>query len=271
MSDNPAPKSFPNVKLIMSEYNATTGKEIRALESLNFGRTFPNSYCTPTVIRMNVSNVTKIKNIRLGLIKCSYDVIASGTTNLDNSVTEGNFGIEKSQTIVNKIVLTSFFPGVNTTGTHSDLNNILVNNLTDNSSEYVYLNFKTSDSVNRGFIGYKWFFDFIGDNSVVSASTPSSFTIEAGGSSSIQNSGTTSIVFVSSFGDVATIKINEFYFVIKNDNGSFVWNFGATAEHTFSTIGEVFGSIAGNTTFNVIYDGSESGSPLFTVTNFAST
>jgi hypothetical protein len=268
MSDTPVAKPFSGVKLITTEYNAVTGSEIRVLESLNFGRTFPDSYCTPIVLKMNVSGVTKIKNIRLGLVKCSYDVISSGTINPDNSVTEGNFGIEKSQMLTNKTTLTSFFSGINTTDTHSDLNNILVNNLTDNSSEYVYLNLKTQDNVNRGFVGYKWFFDFIGNNSLLSAPATSSYTIENGGSLSVTATGTISVRFVSSFGDKATIIINGQSFVVKNNDGQLVWDFGGTGEHTFTTVGEKFNATAAGTTFNVIYDGT--GSLLFTLTDFAS-
>ena len=154
-------KPHAAVKVIMVQYDLETKEAIRTLESLNFDKTSPDLFSKPIVIKMNVSGATKIKNIRLGIVKASQEFIAGGSTNSDHSVTEGNFGIEHANTIIQKSSLSSFFPGINTTITPADENNILINNLTDNGSEYIYLNVRMLNSINRGYVGYKWFFDFI--------------------------------------------------------------------------------------------------------------
>lgn len=156
-----ATKQHPDVKVIVVEYDPETQEAIRTLESLNFDKTSPGLTCKPLIIKMNVTNVSKIKNIRLGLLKASQDPQAGGDRNTDQSVTEGVFGVEHSKIIENKSSLSSFFPGINTTDTPADPNNILVNNLSDNSSEYIYLSVKMTEAVERGYVGYKWFFDFI--------------------------------------------------------------------------------------------------------------
>ncbi len=161
MSTIPTISPFPLVKVVMVEYDSVTGEPLRTLDSLNFERTSPNFFCTPIVIKMNVSGVTKITNIRLGLIKSFYPVTSDGTLNSDGSMSIGNFGFEQSTTFTPKTSLSSFFSAINENKTTSDSHNIKINNLSDNGTGYIYLSLKTNNSVDRGYVGYKWFFDFI--------------------------------------------------------------------------------------------------------------
>ena len=154
-------QEFPNVKVVMVEYDMATGQAIRTLESLNFDKTTVNSFCTPVVIKMNVVGVKKISNIRLGIINSSQTFSTNLERNSDQSISDGIFGIEHNKNIIIKQTLNSFFAGINDDGKPNNENNVLINNLTNNSSEYIYLNTKTRNHIERGFISYKWFFDFV--------------------------------------------------------------------------------------------------------------
>jgi hypothetical protein len=154
-------KRHPDVKVIMTEYDMITKKPIRTLESLNFGKTSPGLRSDPVIIRMNVAGVTKIKDIRLGVLDASQNPNGTGQIYPDQSSENGIFGIEHHNSIVQKNSLSSFFHSLNTTNLPSDPGNVLIKNLTDNSSEYVYLNVKMINEVEKGYINCKWFFDFV--------------------------------------------------------------------------------------------------------------
>ncbi len=153
-------KSFSQVKIITSEYDINTKKKIRDMESINFNRFSPDTSSDIIVIRMNVIGVQKISNIKIGIVKFNGEVVSYGETNSDNTKSSGNIGIERSPSVIYKEKLFSFFPGLNIDSEYSNNNNVSINNLTNNSSEYVYLNIKSNNLVERGYIGYKWFFKF---------------------------------------------------------------------------------------------------------------
>jgi hypothetical protein len=153
-------KPQPDVSVQITEYDPETGQPSRQLDSINLDRTTPSEQSTPIVIKMNVIGVDKISNIRLGLVKSSETVSGSGSQADDGSVPSGNIGIEHSSSLVEKILLTSFFNGTNQNGVPASTNNIKINNSSRTESEFIYLNVTTPNAVKRGFLKFKWFFDF---------------------------------------------------------------------------------------------------------------
>ena len=162
MADETTTTTRPNasVKVEMTEYDQTTGEEIRKITSINFGIASLEKRSSPIAIKMNVIGVNKIKNIKLCIMESSETVSGSGTENSDGSVPEGDFGIEHSPTLAEKSSLTSFFSGTNSSGSASNINNVLISNASNTESEYVYLNIKTPSEVSRNYVKYKWIFDF---------------------------------------------------------------------------------------------------------------
>jgi len=148
------------VTIEVTEYDPESGGALRPLKSLNFDKTSPGKFSTPVVIKMNVKGVQKISDIRLGITKSSLDLTSSGEENEDGTSATGNFGIEHSSALVEKSDLTTFFSGINTSSSQANENNVLIDNSTLTESEYVYLNVQMPSSTARGYIGYKWFFDF---------------------------------------------------------------------------------------------------------------
>ncbi len=148
------------VKVEMSIYDPITKEVVKQINSVNFGITPLQQGSTPIVIKMNVIGVKKISNIKLAIVKCSETVSGIGTQNSDGSFPEGNFGIEHSSALEEKNSLSSFFGSTNTLTSPVYEDNVLINNTTNTESEFVYLNIKTPNLIKRGFVYYKWFFDF---------------------------------------------------------------------------------------------------------------
>jgi hypothetical protein len=154
-------KPNSQVRVEVTEYNPNTGMASRKLLSLNFDKTSVMQFSTPIVIKMNVKGVQKIDNIKIGIMKSSIDVESEGEARLDGSKPTGNVGVEHSPSLSEKSSLSSYFGGINETGSPSDVNNVAISNSTDTESEYIYLSVKMPDVSSRGYIGIKWFFDFI--------------------------------------------------------------------------------------------------------------
>lgn len=157
----PPIKPHGGVKVEVAEYDPITGEVTRKLTSLNFDRTTLLHFSTPIVIKMNVVGVQKIDNIQLGITKCSFEITSGGTTNSDGTKTSGNVGIEHSRQLSQKTSLTSFFAGINTVGSPADTSNVSIRRSSDTESEYIYINLQMPETTGRGYIGLKWFFDFI--------------------------------------------------------------------------------------------------------------
>lgn len=153
-------KPFDSMKVEITEYDPLTGNVLRKLDSLHLGITALEKYSHPIVVKMNVKGTKRISNIRLSIIDSSIDISGSGTKYSDNSVPNGNVGIEHSLVLSEKNSLIKFFNGKNNSSSPSSSNNILIQNSTDTESEYIYLNVQSTDSIHRGYIIYKWFFEF---------------------------------------------------------------------------------------------------------------
>lgn len=155
-------RPYPKIHVELNQYNPVTGESIGAVKSLNFKFSTIAGQTDPVVVKMKVCGVTRISNIRLGIVNAnSNDAGASGSANNDGTVNAGDFGIEHSKEFSAKSSLTTFFPGINSTESPASLYNVDVQNASKTGSEFVFLSAKVPSAVNAGFITYKWFFDFI--------------------------------------------------------------------------------------------------------------
>jgi len=143
----------------LSLYDPATGEKIKDGKSLNFNKANVGEYTVPVVIRMFVNGAVKVENVKIGIVGSTDDIDGSGAVNTDGSVAVGSAGIEHGKTVEEKTELTSFFPGSNETELSTGGNLVSVDNITANSTEYVYLNIRVSESAGSGYIKYKWFFD----------------------------------------------------------------------------------------------------------------
>jgi len=149
-----------SVSVTVTLYQPDKGR-IADVDSLNFGKALEGKCSDVVAIRMFANSTQKIRNIKLGVVAADpQEPDGSGTANADGSVATGNLGVEHSSVLSEKTALGSFFAGVNLSELSTDANNVAVDNLTDNSSEYVYLNVRMPTGLVSGYVRYKWFFDF---------------------------------------------------------------------------------------------------------------
>ena len=151
----------PDLKVSMSLYDSETGEFVKTIDSLNFDKAMPGQWTDVKVIKMAVEGANQIVNVKL-CITASSPVVpnGSGAQNDDGSVAAGNIGVEHALVFSEKTSLTSFFPGYNLAGLASNANNVSIGNANETTSEFVYMNLKTHDSIGRGYVKFRWFFDY---------------------------------------------------------------------------------------------------------------
>jgi len=147
--------------LSLSLHDHETGAQIKTMRSLNFDKALPGEWTDVKTIKVAVEGATQIANVKL-CITASSPIVpdGSGVLNTDGSVASGNIGIEHSLVFTEKTSLTSFFNDYNLTGLASDPNNVDIGISNETTSEFIYMNIKTHDSIGRGYIKFRWFFDF---------------------------------------------------------------------------------------------------------------
>lgn len=150
-----------DLKVSMSLYDSETGERIKTINSLNFDKAMPGEWTDVKVVKMSVDGASQIANVKL-CVTASSPVApdGSGTVNSDGSVSTGNIGVEHSLVFAERTSLTSFFPGYNLTGLASNAHNVSIGNSNETTSEFVYMNLKTNDGIGRGYIKFRWFFDY---------------------------------------------------------------------------------------------------------------
>ena len=93
-------------------------------------------------------------------------------------------------------------------------------------------------------------------------------TVGSGDTTDIGIPDAVEITYTGGDGTTATIIVNSISFIVKNDTGQFVWDFGGGGEYTFSAIGETINRNAGGQFFNITWNGF--GSLVFTIDDFSS-
>ena len=126
-----------DVSVTVTLYQPGKGR-VADVDSLNFGKAMAGKSSSVVVIRMFADGTKKIRNIKLGVVAADpQEPNGSGTTYQDGSVAIGNLGVEHSSELDDRTSLGSFFLGTNLAELSTDDNNVSIDNLTDNSSEYV--------------------------------------------------------------------------------------------------------------------------------------
>lgn len=118
---------------------------------LSFGTVASGEKTQPIIVRLRVPNTQIIKNISLALAD-------TGGIPFRNDV----FGVYCSPELSSNIIPTTYFQGVNVSGSETDTYNIPISSADDITSNYVYLNlnFPSNYYVYCGIVKYRWFFDY---------------------------------------------------------------------------------------------------------------
>lgn len=119
--------------------------------SLSFGPLAPGAISETKIIYLNAPNAQTINNIRIALVD------AGGIT-----FTPQTFGIDFRGYIDYNLVPETYFQGVNTDNSQTNLFNVNVGNLDNLTSQYVYLNVRMPpyQAVQVGVCRYRWYFEW---------------------------------------------------------------------------------------------------------------
>ena len=133
-----------------SSSNKGTVPTINAL-SLSFGPLAPGAISETKIIYLNAHNAQTINNIRIALVDTGGIVFAPQT-----------FGIDFRGYIDYNLVPETYFQGVNTDNSPTNLFNISVGNLDNLTSQYVYLNVRmpVNQAVQAGVCRMRWYFEW---------------------------------------------------------------------------------------------------------------
>lgn len=152
--------------LSVREYHPESGALLGNISILNFGKISAGTTSKVKVIDVAFSEVTVVGNIKLGIISTGGLTVNSNPTDIaaDGSAGNGYFGVESSVVFDGDKSASSLgrhFPGVNSTVTSGDSNNVSIPNRSDTISAYIYLDIEANTaSLNASNGAYKIFFDY---------------------------------------------------------------------------------------------------------------
>jgi hypothetical protein len=120
-------------------------------KSFTFGTIASGEVTTPIIMSLRIPNTQKINDIKIALTN-------TGGITFANDI----FGVTTYPALSSNMIPSTYFQGVNTDNNDLNIYNISVKNLTDNTSEYVYLNisFPSNQYVNYGVLKFRWFFSY---------------------------------------------------------------------------------------------------------------
>ncbi len=135
--------------------NASDSKQTRKIafaSSFSFGTIASGETLDPIIIMLRVPYAKNISNIKIALVD-------DGGISFSNDI----FGITSSPQLSENITPTTYFQGLNTDNSYNNAYNIAIDNMTNNTSVYVYLSLKMPLNyyVKTGMVQFKWFFDYI--------------------------------------------------------------------------------------------------------------
>jgi hypothetical protein len=149
------------------EYNPSTGEFVGNISSLSFGRIVVGTHSPVKVIDFAFVGVTKVSNIKLGLINSggiSVNDTPGQTHDPDGSVEYGKFGVMHTTNFELSVAagpLTRHYDTPVSGGLASDPNNILISTRSDTVSQFIYLDLQLGNNDLGAKAGvYKIFFDF---------------------------------------------------------------------------------------------------------------
>ena len=142
--------------LTVREYHPESGALFGNISVLDFGKITLGTHSRVKVLDIAFSDVSEVGNVKLGLISSGGVTVKSGNI--------GRFGIMSStefNSTISSTPVTIHFDGINSTGTASDANNIVIGNRDTTLSNYFYLDIEIgSTNLSAGNGAYKIFFDY---------------------------------------------------------------------------------------------------------------
>jgi len=151
--------------IIISEFHPVTGALLTNVSVLGYGRITNGTHSRVKVFNISFSNVTKVGNLKIGLIADAGVTVNSGTQtqNTDGTVANGYFGIRYSSNFDSSIAsapLSTHFAGLNTDSTAANINNVVIPMNSNTVSYYIYLDVEAGSGIGAGNGAYKLFYDF---------------------------------------------------------------------------------------------------------------
>ena len=156
--------STPNI--VISEFHPVTGALLSNVSILSYGRITNGTHSRVKVFNISFANVTKVGNLRIGLIADAGITVNPNQTivqNTDGTSATGYFGIRYSSNFDSSIAsepLATHFAGLNTDTTASNSNNVFIPMSSNTVSNYIYLDVEAGSGIGAGNGAYKLFYDF---------------------------------------------------------------------------------------------------------------
>lgn len=142
------------VTMHVREYNPTTGRLVGNVSSINFGNVNIGEFSAVKVLDIVVSDATLISNVSIEIRNSSTVAVNASPVGIaaDGSASNGNFGVETSNSFVPRNTLSRFFAG--------EGQPVSVGTRNSNTSKFIYLNAKMALSTPKsGTVTYRFYFD----------------------------------------------------------------------------------------------------------------
>jgi hypothetical protein len=142
--------------ITVREFHPESGALLGNISILDFGKITSGTHSRVKVLDISFNDTTAVGSIKLG-------VIANGGISVKTGE-QGHFGFADSpdfNSSISSSPLIDHFPGLNTTASSSDDNNVEVGNKSQTISNFIYLDIEVSSSnLSQGNGAYKVFFDY---------------------------------------------------------------------------------------------------------------
>ena len=152
--------------LTVREYHPESGELLQNISSLNYGKVTAGTTSRVKVLDIAFSDISEISNIKLGIVSDGNISVNDAPEDIasDGSSSNGHFGIETSSDFDSSIAaspLSRHFPGINSTDTAGDSNNVSVPKRSSVLSNYIYLDIEIASSdISEKNGAYKVYFDY---------------------------------------------------------------------------------------------------------------
>lgn len=155
---------MPNITV--REYNPSTGALLGNITNIDFGGVSSGIHSGVKVIDIAFDGVENVGNLKLGIVSNGGLTINNEPSDIaeDGSSSNGRFGIMTSMEfneVLSSENLSRHFPGINSSVSANNSNNVNIPMRSNNVSAYIYLDIELgSSSISDGNGSYKIFFDF---------------------------------------------------------------------------------------------------------------
>jgi len=143
-----------SVTMHVREYNPTTGRLVGNVSAINFGNVNIGEFSPVKVLDLVVQNASLISNVSIEIRNSTSVPVNASPVGIaaDGSSSNGNFGVETSDSFVSRNTLSRFFAG--------EGQPVSVGTRNNNTSKFIYLNAKMAvSSPKSGTVTYRFYFD----------------------------------------------------------------------------------------------------------------